>query len=716
MLLIYVRWGEVPFSLEVEGGEGAVLIFDPVAERQPSLAIGDRFRRLDPATRDVDAVLIRTASVQAAESLSSDPVLQTELQRVPVCLLTPVCLGEVVRMEVVGVKGLEFKAPACTMAALREAEVGHLISARGLVEKHDATHYILPSGVHASQFVDVGRLCRDPIDVSRLADWLLPHFEPGTAMVVDWGGLLALAQAVQLRMLEVAGWKPECDVLHGYPQDLAALAGRIEEVAHRQPSVRKLLLLLSVNSSGGLAALFREVTSHSCRPAVVCLVHTRASPATSVLDDAFAVVPIERWAPGVDGKCEKCDELPKVIGVEPVTLERRADLEWIRVAPRHEFFTANREFWQAASDAGAVALCVNREHRSAAGPRVRHHAVYLDIQRLLTVRFVRDCVLSKLAEKQAPDVVLIPEHEATGAIEGLVAEVYPSVPRFRLGPTAVLGSEVQRAIAASNRVLLCDDAIVTGETLLRLKAWVYGQSRQLRRNIEIDAFAPVARPPSEVMLHHIRRPFFRKPHGMSCAFEALLPSGQDCPWCEERTILQRLRRRSATHEAVIAERIRLLERGNLSPLSGEEGATEGAFAGNLSPVAAFAAASNVATVIRERLEAPGLMEVRILDVPMALSAFFDAALLGPLLRTLKAKHLRFAKFEEEIASNLDAKPADAVPESLVTELAWAAFNDKLPTAPVERLLAARADVGLNAFFREQIRARREYLGRPGAKE
>src|SRR5580692_6518277 len=86
MALTYVRY--FPRSVTTDDGlfDRQVLLFDPVSERQ-RIGIGDRFRRLDPAYRTAELVLIRGATHGFVSEIEQDPILRGLLRNTPVLLL-----------------------------------------------------------------------------------------------------------------------------------------------------------------------------------------------------------------------------------------------------------------------------------------------------------------------------------------------------------------------------------------------------------------------------------------------------------------------------------------------------------------------------------------------------------------------------------------------------------------------------------------------------
>jgi thymidylate synthase ThyX len=284
---------------------------------------------------------------------------------------------------------------------------------------------------------------------------------------------------------------------------------------------------------------------------------------------------------------------------------------------------------------------------------VRHLSVSLDIAALLRDDGFAQRARETLERYRRPGAVLIPAHAATAALEALVRGVWDDVPVHAI-PLGALPGLVREVVAAADHVLIVDDVVISGQTLFGLRARVYDVSQAIGRGIRVWGFVPVARPPSLQEWRRLRQRYMYVSdngleHSLHCAQELELPppGTGHCPWCREHVLLQR------TFEALeglaldrARERETVLRSTPLMPpltpggVSDELASIE-AIVGDLRPRAAFAAMAAQGQHIKNWLNSHRqVAELVYFDVELLLSAVFDAAMFGGLMRTLDARNVR----------------------------------------------------------------------------
>ncbi len=530
----------------------------------------------------------------------------------------------------------------------------------------------------------------DSTETLRLSDWLARYVSSETVLIGDSGSLIALIATLQAAQ-GAHGRHFSYRTLSKYPDSSEDIELILDDVLSRDPDA-KLVFVISVNSSGRLIGLIRAVAP-DCE--IVVIVDTSESTSSEKLN-ALATIPVERFPVGIDGRCEACQGgIP--IRIDARTYERIPYFEFKRVKIDLNVAGLDREFWTAADQVDAVYI-----HHDILGNDglVRHHAVYIDIAKLLTNAWFREKAREQLRQIPRPNLVVVPEHSVAQAIIDLVQEVFGPVRALRV-PMGRFSQEIVDAVGSvpdTGCVLIADDGLVEGTTLLGLKHEYYRITQdQGRQGPRLEAFVCLARPETDAIILNKSRPYRDAlGHHLRFAHKVLLPGSNKlkCPWCVEETFLSRLAPRiSEEHRSELGRRRQVLATRDISPpIFDTQGLkdgleTEGAFFGTLGKRAGFAATSSAALLVRQKLNVESQFNVvAILDVPMAISCYFDSPLLSGILRTLERRHLVALADEEQLIEVLLGFPTDRAYPGLIGELAWAAINNKLPRDPIRRLL------------------------------
>lgn len=704
--------------------DAEVVLFDPRIDRDLQ-RVGERFRYLDESLRWPDLLVVRGSHAEFRDSLEGDPVLPELARDVPVLGLA----GSHDRAA----PGPALFKPSWSrdppffpeLAELRACELEAILSGAEAIWRLDGWHFVLPSGDHAEAFIRVAEAFYDVLDVVRIADWVLGELTGDGGLVADTGSLLALLSTVQFEARRRFGWDIPVGTLSEYPTELPSLIERMramQAVTGRRGG--ELVFVISVSSSGRLAQLVDRHMDAGHKIVTIC--ETGNPPAPSA-PPYFMAYPIERWRPGSDARCPRCGDLQRAY-VDPRSYELRRELD-LKV---HKEPVRGVRFWEIADRADAVRLHYTSRMGPGARRTVRHHPVYLDIANLLRDKEFRRKSLRKLRSLGRPDAVLIPEHSTTTDLELLVREAFP-----RLGEGDVhritgarVSDDLASNLAECHRILVLDDALVSGDTLIAIRRNLYARTRSLDVSPEVSAFVIVSRPTGPADKRRVQRNYgiranpaaageglrrlvrrvatvlprtlrvvLRKPSSAAPGVRFLIDSVEEvflpsrCPWCVELDTLRRARQLGLDEraDARALERINHLMRAQLEdPMllapTGSRDKTKGSLLGEVAGATAFAAASHWSQETANKLEAARQgREFAVLDGSLIVDAFYDSLILSGMLRTLERRHIRGGGRDAAVGETLSHEP-DTLGHGCLIELGWAAVLGRLPPAPVRQML------------------------------
>ncbi len=669
-----------------------VILFDPRVERG-SHSIGDRWRQLDTAKRTVDLIILRGSTEDFAASAEHDTLLRDRVAEVPLITLSGSWdAGE--RTPQLGAPSWAHPTDIVPdLAQLRTFELLTLVLESKAVYREDGCHFRLPSSrFHAEAFIRLADALDDHTDLVRVADWVLPRLDSGTALLGDNGSLIGLLSVVRHEALVRFGFHVPMATFNEYPSDTAVLRGFID--GFRAQDWEHLLFLITVSSSGSIAARVGALEDVDVDVVVLC----GTDPPGKGPAMCFTRHVIERWDAGSDQTCTECANLPCLI-VDPQTYEVRIPV-YLNQQPV-DVNEARRcaPFWEAADRQDAVAL--HKELPTADGNPAgsRHLAVALDIPRLLNDTWFRGNCLGALRHQPRPDLVLVPRHAAAEPLATLICEAHDLERSAVIDvPIGSFAAELIERLRACECVLVADDVVITAETMVTLRRRIY-EARSGHGDIEVWGFAAVMRPPSKLELNHVRRPF-RGPTAdggsedrLTEGFKVFLPApGEEaCAWCAERNLLNdRLADLSGAPARLAQARLaRLRGSGGLDPpllLAGDDPSmrTDGSFFGELHPRAAFAAASAVAQRQKDAfLREHEVNKLDVFNVALAVDAFFDTIILAGLLRTFDRRYLRDLTHDAEVDRALGEYQMQP---GTIAEAALAAVTGKVPPESVQHRL------------------------------
>jgi len=739
MSLIYVKHHpnpDVPFEYKELCEGRRILFFDPMVEwGQGRNEVADRFRRIEHELRNVDLVIFRGSTQDFALALQESEI---SIKQVLGSLPATALVGSKDNSSSVGYVSVPCSNPPQelelpTIEVLREAEIRSILQRSKAIFSPYDHHFILPSGFHAPEFIRLADALQDPIEIIRIADWIFPYLSKRTMIIGDTGSLLPLLLTLQYRAMILFKWDIRIRTLSEYPIDKASLATVINEAEKEFSTLdHSILFLVSVNSSGNLIKRFDKLMNDEARAystLVVCNTNEDEKIPNGI---SLIFNPIKRW-----NNREECDLCGKstAISIDERTYERVPGFQWKRFHIDEKLAKKHIKFWEAVDRTNAVLLHVDDPNYLEGGD-IRHHGIYLDVVKLLEDDWFKRLIIKKLQSfKQFPNIVLIPKHRATEAVLRLVNKIFISADIWVVkGDLSISEKEKLRSLKATDKILIVDDALVTGTTLFQWIEAIYNISTSQPR---VQAFVIVARPPDHRVSFAVRQRFRDRDTddemSLVTGYEIFLPlTGRSrCPWCRERDLLSRylplLKEQSSKEYAI--SRIRMLDSdktGCPSLLSAEnrpkeELRTGRSFFGDLMHPVAFAAVTAACQELRDKMNLPmgqgsvfqrflkyivtvinrrfGITLrikkkdiffqktiVNVVDLSKHFNYYYDKLLLPAVLRTFTLKELRYPERESEIVEEIRKKDPNLSDPIMISEIAWSAVNERIPQQVAIELL------------------------------
>ncbi len=346
--------------------------------------------------------------------------------------------------------------------------------------------------------------------------------------------------------------------------------------------------------------------------------------------------------------------------------------------------------------AGAVKLHVDVPYIVQGQQDSRHFSVFLDTAKLASHPPFRQGCIEQLRKVPPPDFVFIPEHQTSGVVAELCEEAHPLTVVCTV-PPGRLSEDIQKRLARAERILVADDAIVNGTTLLNLRTELFRVTQRLNIMPVVNVFVIVSRPSNDGQLQAIRRRFRGRSAGTEIlsGTDLLLPDRRHCPWCAEFKLLTSFRNRLRGSALAAAQsRIAKLE-GRVDPpllMVNPDDArgdlrTVGSMFGDLHQPAAFAAGVCAAQTLIQKLGTlGGGIQLNVIDLAMAIHAYYEGILLASLLRTFNEVHVRYPGSDPLVEQALRGIDVGRAYSGVVAELALAAIDNKIPSRQLRQLL------------------------------
>ncbi len=680
---LYVHTPEVP-------SQASLLLLDLRSEWSSRHRI-DLFRDVPPQIRNVDTIVLRGGSNGFGSDLDRLSVLRTMMEeRTQVLVLYPLGLdanGPMVESMVLRAPVWSGAPSSPLLSELRQLELDAIFArCRGFYADPSA-HYLAPSSHHVAEFVRVANALQDPGDIARCADWLLERVPLGSAVLADTGTVMPLLLEARIRA-RLRQSEVSFDCLPAYPDRTAyGVRDVVDRLVARTPGVNvPFVSLVTVNSTGSLLRQMSDECPAGHAALVLCDTNEPGTPGST--SDPLFRRPIDRWAVGEDGRCAGCDGFARLLQVDPRTYAvMPAPLR--RVAIRLSVGEASQQFWRIAYEAQAVRLHADVAYQGDRG-RPRHYGIYLDVARLLQNEEFRAQCLKKLAEIPSPDLVVVPDHACTHELRALARSAFQEVSDERI--RVLRGTELANGdldgLGPESRVLLLDDALVGGQTLTAAKLHIYNAMKAVGPP-RVHGFVLIDRL-TETESRRIRNHFLDTREAKSArylygrAWQAPLPpAGRDsCPWCRENRVLADAVPHLSAGRDLANRRLARLRTEIDAPLLMRcvhaRGRTLGSIFGPLDERTAFAAGTSALFASAE-----GLAEVTM-NVEATIDNFYDDVFLAAVLRNAAKGKLRNLAYDGAVNAAVRRRSFDP---NHVAELAWAAYEEKIPHSAIREVLA-----------------------------
>jgi len=659
-----------------------------------------------------ELLVLRGGPGFAAEVVAHDPDLTRHFRPSAIAIVEPGLGSEMRGPRVIPMDPDGDEPVGWSIALLREIEIWGLICAREALLTGEGAHFEVASGRHIAEYVRVRDAFADVMDVERMADWILPGVGDGTVVLGDRPALVPLLQAVSNSCLRRFGWNVPIATLDHYPRRERSSGQTISEL--RRAGARSLLAVFAVDSGARheteLSMLWPDESTFSS----FCIVDI--TPQGHVSDRPFRHHPVDSWAVRRNGECDRCSAGSVLHRIDPRTEERQSRNVRKPVKLTLPRMKSGAEFWRAVDRTNAVRLHADVAYDDGQKRHRRHRPVDLDIRALLEDPTFRDRCRGELQRCEAPDLVILPRHESTAALcelleesIGVVAAQIVRVPRTHID------ERVARRARAVDRVLLVDDALVTGQTLRGLVDNLRIATGSRWREISCSAFVAVSCPDSagaeQSVENALHRPD-RRAKNLRYGVRTLLPPHTACPFCEERQWLKGLMPAMSRHESIIETRLEQLEAEMTSKTllfsssaSPHTAVADSVLGERVDAVTAFAAFASASQELKDDFTRNDPHRSECFDVSHSIKNWYDAPVLAGTLRTFGEEDLSYVAEARRIRDALRWRRMSA---RELTEVAWAAVTDKLPPAvvpAVQEALRDHADDKVAAFMADALTVR-----------
>ena len=415
---------------------------------------------------------------------------------------------------------------------VREHELTHYArSSDALLSARSGFVYRAPSGHYVRQFLRVGNIQRSRSALDAIFFWILPFVADCRAIVVDTWSISAIAlNAARLLGRYRADDDCRVDFFPAYfdgGNESRYDAARILQYPRMRDG--SILVLFSAVRSGRSFERLRKVFD-----SIVPGEDINYLAIYSLAEN----VGIEALCRGLRG-FESAVREGSVITIDPGSFfpltarDRPLMIRKVDAEPNRAFF---REY------KGSRAVRIHRDVFDAFGTKLRHHAIDVDVESLLSKRPFREKLEAKLAGIPRPSIVVVPPHNAGEAMSAVASKLF--VARYGAAPQIVTLAdsageneplkEIFRKTHRGTEVLVLDDVSTTGERLNRFQV----NLRTVGFGGHISYVVGVARPDDEeAWKERIGNLRLRDgpPNDVECVEKVVLPDWDqgECPWCLE---------------------------------------------------------------------------------------------------------------------------------------------------------------------------------------
>lgn len=424
-------------------------------------------------------------------------------------------------------------------------------------------HFLLPSGAHASSFSRVADALDDITIVGRFADWIEHGRLCPDAVLGDTWTILPLLQELATRAAPIAGHPVAVWSFAEYPS-LRVVRETLSTILPSLGTIRapRLLFVASGLASGDMVRRIQAFAKEALPGVSLEFVAiTAARGSVRQVDVCCEMPPVRRYSVQRGEVCMLCREPGKapLVRIDPKKYFPMFEVHSYRQMMTAQEATVHAGLWEAISRQDAAA--VHLTDTSLGEPRHLHVGVRVE-------RLLRDENLAAEVEQdlrshmhRGADVVIIPRHEATGALLAIargalggqfrevVIERAPADEAETAGAEEIDAASRQAVISSlqgAQQILILDDVIIRGTTVRTIHRFLQEEIQTLAStkaphpDYEISAYAVLARPENYSEWALLVDSLRQRPGARAKAYRTIPLPGEPCPWCIEQRELSRM--------------------------------------------------------------------------------------------------------------------------------------------------------------------------------
>lgn len=462
---------------------------------------------------------------------------------------------------------------ALLVPALRQKELGNIVRrTKAIMQADGATIFRTPSKSYCYRFLRTGNVQIDRSILDTFFFWMLPWLSGVHAIIAESWTISSIVLNATRLLARYAPNQGRCKVeLLGDYYDGSAEAELLAEIALErvmQDTTGIALVVFSACMTGNAVSRLETVINRYC--------HSGLSSRSGSLYNLRPDLPVQclcelyREVPGEVFKHYKA--LP-VEAEEVIVIDIDKTTYFPSVLKQNEIgvtLNATKPALPFFKDYGLADIFSLHRNSYLADQKVRHHAIYTDVTRLLAQDRFRGRLAEKLAAVDLPALIITPPHESGRAMaklasfilkenRGHAVRVWEHLDLVFSGDCEPGDVELRRileAMDANAAILVIDDVSVTGRRLSR-----YSKSLRDLFKGRIHYLVGLARPehPESWKLRMRDLAFREGPvpkHTLDYVEFLLLPDWDEssCPWCAEQTLYRNLSLDKGTLPGMLARR------------------------------------------------------------------------------------------------------------------------------------------------------------------
>ncbi len=672
-----------------------IVIFDPVMERFKT-DLFDRCRDLEPSFRNKNYFIIRGRTKAFKKTILE--FKKNDIKKIIPSKNIISLIGSLRKGCMPELNNILTEAhPRIRIDDLRQAEILSIIERGGSLynPKNKNYHFNLPSKLHANRFIRLADGLHDPVEVSRIVDWVMPYLNKHTTIVADTGSILTLLYAIKSEVLKHFNIDVSLRTIDEYPPKMDYLMQVFRDAKSKSDkNDGNLLFLLSVNSSGNFLKILTGVIDKEKDTSVVIICNTTKDEKKQY--DSLLNFPIEKYE-AVDGECDLCPS-SILISINPKTYQIQPDIKYNKKTLTYDIVSKQKVFWENVDETSALSINVKRKYYDTSGTRL--FSFYIDICKLYQSKWFKKLVDVKIKKLYKPDIVFIPSHENSKFVHDVIKKIYPDVNVFIVSPDKIKSAHKKDILnlEQDSVVLIADDALVTNKTLMNYRPPIYEVAQSKGIDVGFQVFVMISRPSKKSQIIDLKKRYknnISASEVFSFGHEVYLPEPGKSTWKSEENFLRdTILIKNNKINNYISARIGEIKSDVSNVVIGMNDSdsnikTMGSYFGELSSKAGFAAATSVCCLLDDeyfRGEEHWQSEINVIDLSTLINNYFDSCFLAAALRYFNTKSYIGEKDDSSVANAINNIDPNCACSGSIEEIGWAAVNRILPSAPVLELL------------------------------